>query len=170
MAKLFLTRLPTEAELEQTRLLHPEIDSISMRSHLLLRKLSTDLETHLDAFLSRYNLSPGRFTLLAILRGHENGLMPSELAQFVGVTQATISGLINSLEKAGLVERKSHQKDGRAFVIHLTQKGLDLTREIGPLYYSRLQTFWSQFSHNEKAELNVMMEKMIHSIHHLSAK
>lgn len=171
MAKLFLTQLPTEAQLEENwAQFNPEIDTISMRSHLLLRKLSTDLETNLDAFLSRYNLSPGRFTLLVILRGHENGLMPSELAQFVGVTQATISGLINSLEKAGLVERKSHAKDGRAFVIHITPKGLDLTKEIAPLYYTRLQTFWAQFSHDEKTQLNAMMEKMIGSINELGAK
>ncbi|MNJ92652.1 Transcriptional repressor MprA [compost metagenome] len=172
MAKLFLTQVPTEVDLEKNRLdFHPEIDSTSMRSHLLLRKISTDLETNLDAFLSRYNLSPGRFTLLLVLRSNrETGMMPSELAHTVGVTQATISGLINTLEKAELVERTTHEKDGRAFVIRLTSKGHETVGTIAPEYYSRLNTFWAQFSQDEKKSLNGFLEKMITNIQQLGAK
>lgn len=171
MAKLFLTQVPSESDIEKNRLeFHPELDSTSMRSHLLLRKISTDLETNLDAFLSRYNLSPGRFTLLLVLRSNNEGMMPSELATTVGVTQATISGLINTLEKAELVERTTHEKDGRAFVIRLTEKGRTAVQTIAPEYYSRLNAFWAQFSQDEKRSLNGFLEKMVNSIQQLGAK
>jgi len=121
MAKLFLTTLPSQEELHRLSCdIFPDAEPLSMYSNLLFRKVATDIEIQYDNFFSTYELSPGRFTLLMLLRKKPEGMMPSELAQSVGVTQATISGLINSLEKSELVVRESHEKDGRAFVIKLT--------------------------------------------------
>nr|WP_295901336.1 MarR family transcriptional regulator [uncultured Bdellovibrio sp.] len=166
MAKLFFTEIPTREELqENAALLYPELDHLTLYSHILLRKVTTDLEINLDSFFSRFSLSSGRFTLMMLLQRTQSGLMPSELAQKVGVTQATISGLINSLEKTELVKRMTHEKDGRSFVIRLTEKGERLCNEIVPLYHERISHFWSPFSEDEKHKLNDFMERIIKSIH-----
>lgn len=165
MAKLFFTELPTRDQLkEYTAQLYPGFDHETLYSHILLRRMATDLEINLDTFFSRYNLSSGRFNLMLLLQHAPNGLMPSELAQRVGVTQATISGLINSLEKAELVQRNTHEKDGRSFVIVLTNKGRSLCEEILPQYYSRITAFWSPFNQNEKNTLNEILERMMASV------
>lgn len=171
MAKLFFTEIPTREELqENAALLYPELDHLTLYSHILLRKITTDLEINLDSFFSRFSLSSGRFTLMVLLQRTPEGLMPSELAQKVGVTQATISGLINSLEKAELVKRTTHEKDGRSFVILLTEKGENLCDEILPMYHERISHFWAPFSDTEKDQLNGMMERIIKSIHKLGEK
>ncbi len=162
MAKLFLTTLPSIDDLRQTvNYGLPEVDPLSMYTHLLLRKVSSDFETNLESFFSRYNLSTGRFTLLLLLSTNPQGMVPSELAQKVGVTQATISGLINSLEKNELVKREVHEKDGRSFVIRLTEKGSRLFQEITPIYFDRVQKFWSAFGESEKKDLGQLFGKMI---------
>lgn len=161
MAKLFIQTLPTHEELKQNSAELYPIDPLSLYSYLLFRKVSTDLEGRFDNFFAKYDLSPGRYTLLIILRKSETGLMPSEIATKVGVTQATISGLINSLEKAELVARATHSKDGRAFVIKLTEKGHSLIKSIAPEWYSRLDDFWGIFSEEEKTVLNGLLEKML---------
>jgi DNA-binding MarR family transcriptional regulator len=171
MAKLFLTTLPTFEELKQSaEQFCPEIDAVSLHSHLLLKKVSTEFEISFDNYFSNYNLSTGRYTLLLLLRKSENGLMPSELAQKVGVTQATISGLINSLEKSELVIRETHEQDGRAFVIKLTAKGQALVKKLGPDYYTRINRFWEQFNVEERELLNKMFERMIANISLLGMK
>jgi len=168
MAKLYFTEIPSREDLQQNAaLMYPNLDHLTLYSHILFRKITTELEINLDSFFSRFNLSSGRFTLMVLLQGTPGGLMPSELAQKVGVTQATISGLINSLEKAELVKRTTHQKDGRSFVILLTDKGQALCNEILPLYHGRISEFWSSFSEDEKSQLNGLMERMIKSIHKL---
>lgn len=96
--------------------------------------------------------------------------MPSELAQKVGVTQATISGLINSLEKADLVKRTTHDKDGRSFVILLTEQGSAKCQEIMPLYQQRIASYWSDFSATEKHQMNAFLEKIIKGMHRLGDK
>jgi DNA-binding MarR family transcriptional regulator len=169
VAKLFLTTLPTEAELQKLAD-NPAVDPLSMHSHILLRKLSSDFETNLENFFSQYNLSTGRFTLLMILKSAPNGLMPSEMAQKVGVTQATISGLINSLEKAELVKREVHERDGRSFVIRLTEKGVQLFENITPIYYGRVNQFWSSFDENEKRSLSLLFGRMIEGIGVIGSK
>lgn len=171
MAKLFIQTLPTHEELKQSASeLYPEIEADSLYTHLLFRKVATDLEVKFDNFFAQYQLSPGRYTLLIILRKAPGGLMPSELAQKVGVTQATISGLINSLEKAELVARETHSKDGRAFVIKLTTKGHALIKTIAPEYYSRLMDFWGQFQESEKSQLKASLDRMISNMDKLRTK
>lgn len=171
MAKLFFTELPTLEELEKNAsLLHPELDHLTLYSHILLRKVATDLDVNLDSFFSRYNLSSGRFALMLLLQRTPQGLMPSELAQKVGVTQATISGLINSLEKTEIVKRTTHEKDGRSFVILLTEKGHNICNEVLPLYHERISLFWAEFNNGEKEQLNALMERMISTINKLGQK
>jgi Transcriptional regulators len=169
MAKLFYTNIPSEEELSRSASTFPEADKSTLFTHLLLRRVSTDLEINLDALFSQYNLSTGRFTLMNLLRENTQGLMPSEISQRVGVTQATISGLISSLEKAELVHRETHEKDGRAYVIKLTQQGTDLIKKIIPEYFGRIETFWSNFSQDEKKEMNEYFDRMLKNINALGA-
>ena len=162
MAKVFLKTLPSQEDLHQSACsMFPNAEPLSLYTNLLFRKASTDIEVQYDNFFAKYDLSTGRYTLLILLKKSKDGLMPSELAQKVGVTQATISGLINSLEKAGLVARETHEKDGRSFVIKLTQQGGDLLKRIGPDWYPRIQKFWNQFNEKEKQLLNSFLERII---------
>lgn len=171
MAKLYITEIPSREIIEEdAKAFYPQLNPESWYSHILLRKLTTELEINLEKFFSQYNLSSGRFTLMILLFRHGDGLIPSELAQTVGVTQATISGLINSLEKAGIVQRKTHEKDGRSYVIKLTEKGLQLTGEILPDYHARINNFWSKFPSEEKNQLTGYFERLIKQMNAFGSK
>lgn len=162
MAKLFIQEMPSRDEVQASLTdLNPSVDAMSLYSNLLFLKVASEIENSLDSLLSKYNLSSGRFMLLFILRGAPEGLRPSELALQVGVTQATISGLINSLEKAELVVREGHQSDGRSFVIKLSPKGEQMIQEIFPLWYPRVVNFWNVVTEAEKDSLNSLLGKMI---------
>ncbi len=162
MSKIFYTELPeNEASLETALAQRfPQTNLNSLFAFIMIRKLSTDLDVVLDAYFAKYNLSVGRFTLLNILSFMEDGLMPSELANKVGVTQATISGLINSLEKASLVSRETHKKDGRAFVIKLTPSGSEVVQKICPEYFGRIDKIMGAFSDVEKSSLRDLTQKL----------
>ncbi|AFY00321.1 MarR family winged helix-turn-helix transcriptional regulator [Bdellovibrio bacteriovorus] len=171
MAKLFLTEIPSrEAIQEEAGVLYPQVNPEAWYSHILLRKITTEFEINLDKFFSQYSLSSGRFTLMILLNKYVDGLMPSELAQMVGVTQATISGLINSLEKSEIVQRTTHEKDGRSYVIKLTEKGKKQTGEILPEYQTRINKFWSEFPSQEKDQINGYFERLIKQMKEIGHK
>lgn len=169
MSKVFLDQLPKGQEmLETLSSIYPNIDPASYHAYILLRKISIDLDNALEAFFSKHSVSTGRFTLLMILYAMKRGVMPSELAQVCGVTQATVSGLLTGLEKAELIVRKSHEQDGRAFVIHLSEKGDAILKQVTPSYFAKIEKIFSKYTPDQRRDLIALLEVVSSEIKTLS--
>ncbi len=154
MQKLFLSESPGSTEFMQgLNHLFPEVNSYSFYTFLTLRKASSDLENSLETYFSGYGVSAGRFMLLLLLSSNPEGMMPSELAQKCGVTQATISGLLNGLEKSQFIVRATHARDGRAYVIKLSEQGQELLNRVKPEFFNCLNNMMAEFSHEEKQQM-----------------
>lgn len=69
------------------------------------------------------DIKPAQAMALVYL-GYHNGCQLSELAQGVGSNNAAITGLVNRMEKSGLVNRRAVQSDGRGKSVHLSSLGL----------------------------------------------
>ncbi len=63
-------------------------------------------------------------TVLFLLAEKDSRMM-SELGRIIGVDNSAMTGLIDRLEKAGLVRRKSKRDDRRALLIGITPEGRD---------------------------------------------
>jgi DNA-binding MarR family transcriptional regulator len=169
MSKIFLSEVPcTDEFLAGLNRHFPEVDSFSFYTYLTLRKVTSDLENALESYFSLYGVSSGRFMLLMILSAHEGGMMPSELAQQCGVTQATVSGLLNGLEKAQLIMRETHTHDGRAYVIKLAPKGHELLNKVKPEFLSCVGRMMSGFSLEEQKQLVSQLARVSSSVKHLT--
>ncbi|MFN3747005.1 MAG: MarR family winged helix-turn-helix transcriptional regulator [Hyphomicrobiaceae bacterium] len=80
------------------------------------------------------NLTPTQIGVLRVLMDH-GPTQISRVGQFLGVTQATASDAISSLESKGLLARKADPNDARARLAHLTPDGrhIALARHEVPL-------------------------------------
>ena len=83
--------------------------------------------------LSEYGLSEGRFAVLLALRDIRE-TSPAVLAERLGVTRATMTGLLDGLAKSRLVSRKPDPTDRRAQVVTMTTRGTKLVEKLIPLY------------------------------------
>lgn len=54
------------------------------------------------------------------------------IAEETGVSKATLSGVLTTLEKRGLVERRKSEDDGRLVLVTLTAKGRRLITKLFP--------------------------------------
>lgn len=72
--------------------------------------------------LKRIGLSIPQFDLVSTLTERE-GLTQQELAQRLYVTKGNVSGLVDRLVEAGLVERRAILGDRRSHALHLTESG-----------------------------------------------
>jgi DNA-binding MarR family transcriptional regulator len=77
--------------------------------------------------------------LLELERAGERGLRPFELEREVLVAQYNLSRLIDRMEKAGYVERRACEDDGRGQVIVITAAGKDIRRGMWPTYAAAIQ-------------------------------
>ena len=75
--------------------------------------------------LAAYGVTPPQYALLKVLweRDNQSG---AELSERLVLDSATMTGLLDRLEHAGLVERRSHATDRRINQVVLTGRGREL--------------------------------------------
>jgi len=78
--------------------------------------------------MSPYDLRPVDFSVLSLVT-HNAGITSRQLCSALGILPPNLVGMVNALEKRGLVERQPHPHDGRAVGLHLTAAGHKLMRE-----------------------------------------
>ena len=97
-------------------------DDLATRVWFRLLRLESRLAAAVGERLRAINLSVPQCDVLTTLTEAE-GVSQQTLAQRLYVTKGNISGLLDRLETAGLVERRSTAADRRSYEIHLTPSG-----------------------------------------------
>lgn len=94
-----------------------------------LHKASRQLTVYLDARTGEMDLSSTEGHLLTYLRSYAPAPI-AELVRVFGFRQSTLTSMLDRLEAAGLVRRETNPDDRRSFLIHITERGMALTREL----------------------------------------
>jgi len=86
-----------------------------------------------DALLME-KLSVTSAQLLALfLLQKEDGCLLKELSRGLGLNNSAITGLVTRMEKAGLIEKRSCDQDGRASRVYISPKGVDTASAALPI-------------------------------------
>lgn len=96
----------------------------------------------IDGMLSAYGLSYARWQMMQKILENGEKARPSYIARELGLTKATITCVVDGLEKAGLAGRRPCDKDGRQTCIFLTDKGSILARKVEPLVQQHMQALF----------------------------
>lgn len=107
----------------------------------------------------QYDLTPQQFGLLGFL-WREDGISQSLLSTKSQIDRTTMGGLIDRLEKEGLVVRKSDPVDRRAYRICLTEKGKAMEPELAPLAMRAQDMFIAKLDPQEVETLKSLLEKI----------
>lgn len=83
--------------------------------------------------LEKYDLSEGRFAALLAI-SDEPGIRPRVLADRLEVTSATVTGLLDRLERDGLIVRSPCSTDRRTYRLNVAASGEQVLSRLVPLY------------------------------------
>ena len=124
---MFLLRdLPDQDCLGRLRARYPNMDSDSIGAVMCLVRTANDVTEGFERFLAKHGLSHGRFAILMYLnRNPETPVNQTHLAEAYGVSKATITGLIDGLERDQMVERLPDPADRRASLVRLAPAGCE---------------------------------------------
>jgi len=75
-------------------------------------------------------LPPTQASVLRMLAGAPDGLRASRMAERLGISAASLSDTLKSLESHEWIERKPDSRDARAVVVRLGRKGSDIARSL----------------------------------------
>ena len=155
---------PKGEVLRKTAERYPEIDADVMEIMHHIKRLSSGNDCGFQAALEPYRLSEGRFYVLCCLFAEEiaehPAPSPSEIAELLGVTRATITGLLDGLERDGYLERRHDSSDRRALTIHMAAKGREVLEAFIPQQCRRTNAQMACLLPEEKQTLIALLARI----------
>ncbi|WP_228560052.1 MULTISPECIES: MarR family winged helix-turn-helix transcriptional regulator [Myxococcus] len=98
--------------------------------------------------------------LLFLLDAVADSPAPNELAQRAGVTRATVTGLLDGLEREALIERRADSQDRRALRIRLTRKGKRAAKQVFDPHGRWIASLYGNLSAAERGQLAALLGKI----------
>lgn len=108
--------------------------------------------------------SMAAFNVLSVLAGDPEPLRPSVIADRMMVTRATVTGLVDSLERRGLVERRAGAGDARSRPVAATKAGRRLAARLVPRMHAFERELMSVLSDRELDVLLGLVARLQHRI------
>jgi DNA-binding MarR family transcriptional regulator len=140
------------------------VDVGAVESLIALQGAAAAVNGAIDRFLARYGLSQGRFAVLILLMEAEEGLKPSEIAEGAAVRRATISGLLDGLERDGLVRRAGDDKDRRAQRVVMTQVARGLMGGLLKEFFARTGNWFGGVSGGGRRTIEGVLRSIVEKI------
>jgi DNA-binding MarR family transcriptional regulator len=142
----------------------PDLDPSACEAYLYLLRAADEVYHAREAVLAGHDLSQGRFTVLMLLFDKmENRAVPrtpADLADSAGVTRATMTGLIDTLERDALVKREPDPVDRRMMSVHLTARGQEVLRGVLPGHFQWMASLMRPLSENDRKTLVRLLTKI----------
>jgi len=137
------------------------MDSTANEPFLNLLQTGNMISEEIDRIVSRYNISHGRFTVMMLLnRPLGESCTLATLARESGVTRSTMTGIIDTLEKDGMVVREADAHDRRTVHVRLTELGCDKLEAMRPGYFQCVTHIASPLNARERKELVRLLQKI----------
>jgi len=122
-----------------------------------VRILGKKLHVTMERWAERFGLSEGRFQILVRLKHQPSGRFAmGELAEMLDVSPRTVTGLVDNLERDGLVKRVDDPSDRRSVYAELTEQGRE-----------RIETLWRETTGVQAALTHGLKESELIQLRHL---
>ena len=136
-----------------------EFASIEEEVYLNVLRTGDRLQICFERLFREFELTPSQYNVLRILRGEGKPLPILEIAGRTITAVPGITGLIDRLEKAALVERKRCLEDRRVIFVGITAHGLKTLAKMDAPVLDLHRDLLGQLAREEKKELIRLLEK-----------
>ena len=109
--------------------------------------------------VAELNITPVQAMVLGFLRD-EDRITSSELGKRTELDSATLTGIIDRLEAAKLIERRGNPADRRSIQVYLTERGRSLGARAVQLIAEANVTFLEMLTEKERGELRRIIKKL----------
>lgn len=148
----------TKKELDLYQQIVPP-NGFGYRIKLLSQLISRRFQDALDP----YGITPLQFVVIALL-WEEDGLPTSAITKRLQQLGGTMTGVLDGLERRGLIRRQRDEIDRRVYKIWLTESGEKLTEQLMPTAVEFRKGLLSFLSKEEEEIFTRLVDKMIQDL------
>ena len=112
-----------------------------------------------EEHLRTLELTCPQFDVISTL-GNIPGMTMGQLAEKTLVTKGTLTGIIDRLEKKGLVQRQVPPENRRCFIIVLTPEGDRVFNRVFPAHIARLKSLFDRLTIEELDQLRSSLKRL----------
>jgi DNA-binding MarR family transcriptional regulator len=183
MPLLLLKDLPRYECLLEGAKEFPDLDPSACEAFLHLLRAGDEVFAVSEKHLAEHHISHGRFGVLMLLwkagQRHVESKAdpvcsptprtPAELADAAGVTRATMTGLIDTLERDGLVRREPDPDDRRMMSVRLTPKAEAYLQQMLPGHFQTMAKLMAPLTETERKTLVRLLTKVLQRASEISS-
>lgn len=101
-----------------------------------------------------------RFDLLAALDREPQGLTMGDLSKKLLVSNGNVTGIVERLQKEGLVQRQASESDRRTFRVYLTDRGQVIFQKLAKQHESWIDDLLGDLEEQDVHALSALMDKL----------
>ena len=155
MSNFISIKVPTEFEKR-----YPDSSAKATECAMNLVLTAEVLEKRIASLIQPFNLSPATGLVLSILADSETPLSPNTIANRLIISRASVTSLLDSLEKRGFVKRQPHLSDRRRLLVELTDSGRQVANQFRPIVHQHQKVWLKALNEKEQEQLIQMLHRL----------
>ncbi len=115
-----------------------------------------------NEILKKFNISVMQAAILGIIRFVEDGSVNQKtLSKEMGVKESSVSSMINTMIKNGLIVREQSKTDARNKILRLGERGREITEFVQNSAKDIENKLYGHLTEEEKSSLVSILKKLI---------
>ena len=120
-----------------------------------------------EGYLSKFKITNSQLSImLLLLLSEETPETPTGISKKLGLSNATISNVLRTLEKNGFIKKEKIKSDKRICSIFLTNHGIEFLKEFLPVYYSKYILYLLNLKQKELKGIFLLTSKLSENLDH----
>ena len=151
---------PPPAVMEKIRQRLSERELQGLRTVFTLRATAQHVDNAISQWMAGSVGSVARYQILmALWASKGKGIPHKHIVEAMGVTRATVSGLMAALERDGLVKSQVDGEDRRKLIARLTAKGEAVIKKQHKLNLVKFRAVFTSFTSEELSSLTALLHR-----------
>lgn len=132
---------------------------------ILVKRINNTFEAEINNALKMYDLTKVQFDVLRYLDcNQDNRVTQRDIEKYFGISNPTVSGILDRLESKHLITRITSNEDARYKYIKQTDKAKLLHTKLRSHMDSKEKQLKANFSKEEEESLLYLLQKILNNI------
>jgi DNA-binding MarR family transcriptional regulator len=139
---------------------HPDASSSATECAMNLVRTGDLVLGRVATTLQPLEVSPAGGLVLGLLKDAGQPCSPNYISERLIVSRATVTGVLDTLAKRGLVRREPHPSDRRMVLVHLTKAGSRMADKVRRVVHRAEAEWMRSLTEPERAQLTDLLGKV----------